>query len=636
MSLLKEGDGINFQRASYTLDGCVKIYTSRVDSVATETGKLLSGLSENKSRDAEIDDENEDADQMGEEAEGEAKKKTRRARRAEATLHTNFEQQQLKKLELELSIDPLFRKMCADFDEGGAKGLLLNSLVVDKTGRVVFDGEIDDENDEENEDNIEAKEEQDASASNNDTVIPDIRALGARFFPDLDGIDSLEVCPSLPSLNHALADPALGTAGLVKDLADMSLGTAGGLGLQLGEGAQDDWNDDGGVDAILDADLVAAGGEDDGNLSFGDPNLTTGQIAPTVEGATASFVPSRDQDLLAYFDETLRKNWAGPEHWKVQRLKGVVPDGQSDTDAAPKKRTPAAKKQETFIDFFTDDGEVDESIFADGGSATMLPKTQWKSKNKNLLPDDTHFSSKNLIRLFLRPNSTFVPSRLSNNNNNNNSGRDLQSNAVGGDAEVDENFWANQYQQPAERGATYDADFFLGGQSDGPAAYDDPDPYEDHGEYAPTIDQPAESSLLRDKLAFASKNARPEYVNYARTAKRVNVKLLKNNIWNVLDMETAKEEARQAAEAEEQQPKSQEPVTMEKQMGHERKFTEVVKNLRSIYSAHQLADISTSFCFICLLHLANEKGLTIQDNDRFDDLTIKWDARASETDAQEA
>ena len=46
MSLLKEGDGVNFQKASCTLDGCVKIYTSRVDSVATETGKLLSGLAE--------------------------------------------------------------------------------------------------------------------------------------------------------------------------------------------------------------------------------------------------------------------------------------------------------------------------------------------------------------------------------------------------------------------------------------------------------------------------------------------------------------------------------------------------------------------------------------------------------------
>ena len=60
MSLLKEGDGVNFQKASCTLDGCVKIYTSRVDSVATETGKLLSGLAD--SRDKRARDANAETD----------------------------------------------------------------------------------------------------------------------------------------------------------------------------------------------------------------------------------------------------------------------------------------------------------------------------------------------------------------------------------------------------------------------------------------------------------------------------------------------------------------------------------------------------------------------------------------------
>lgn len=60
MSLLKEGDGVNFQKASCTLDGCVKIYTSRVDSVATETGKLLSGLAD--SRDSKKRDRGEGED----------------------------------------------------------------------------------------------------------------------------------------------------------------------------------------------------------------------------------------------------------------------------------------------------------------------------------------------------------------------------------------------------------------------------------------------------------------------------------------------------------------------------------------------------------------------------------------------
>ena len=71
MSLLKEGDGVNFQKASCTLDGCVKIYTSRVDSVATETGKLLSGLAESrdskkKGKNGEEGEEDEEEDEVDE------------------------------------------------------------------------------------------------------------------------------------------------------------------------------------------------------------------------------------------------------------------------------------------------------------------------------------------------------------------------------------------------------------------------------------------------------------------------------------------------------------------------------------------------------------------------------------------
>lgn len=48
MSLLRNelDNSINFQKASFTLDGCVKIWTSRVDSVGTETGKLLNNLAD--------------------------------------------------------------------------------------------------------------------------------------------------------------------------------------------------------------------------------------------------------------------------------------------------------------------------------------------------------------------------------------------------------------------------------------------------------------------------------------------------------------------------------------------------------------------------------------------------------------
>jgi len=84
MSLLKEGDSVNFQKASCTLDGCVKIYTSRVDSVATETGKLLSGLADSstsrkqgRGRGEEEDEGAEGSDGEGD-GEGEGRQKAKK------------------------------------------------------------------------------------------------------------------------------------------------------------------------------------------------------------------------------------------------------------------------------------------------------------------------------------------------------------------------------------------------------------------------------------------------------------------------------------------------------------------------------------------------------------------------------
>jgi condensin complex subunit 2 len=85
MSLLREGDGVNFQKASCTLDGCVKIYTNRVDSVATETGKLLSGLADSgnkkkKGGEGEGEDGADGDEEDGEEDDGEGGAKKRKKR----------------------------------------------------------------------------------------------------------------------------------------------------------------------------------------------------------------------------------------------------------------------------------------------------------------------------------------------------------------------------------------------------------------------------------------------------------------------------------------------------------------------------------------------------------------------------
>jgi condensin complex subunit 2 len=64
---------------------------------------------------------------------------TNQAQRSEATLLKDFTSLALKKLDVDFAVDPLFKKTSADFDEGGARGLLLNHLNLDQDCKIIFD-----------------------------------------------------------------------------------------------------------------------------------------------------------------------------------------------------------------------------------------------------------------------------------------------------------------------------------------------------------------------------------------------------------------------------------------------------------------------------------------------------------------
>jgi condensin complex subunit 2 len=57
-------------------------------------------------------------------------------------------------------------------------------------------------------------------------------------------------------------------------------------------------------------------------------------------------------------------------------------------------------------------------------------------------------------------------------------------------------------------------------------------------------------------------------------------------------------------------------------------FTDVVNNLKQVYPEKVLSEISTSYCFICTLHLANEQGLVIENTPNYENLTIRKDFSA--------
>ncbi|GAA5843606.1 hypothetical protein JCM3766R1_002427 [Sporobolomyces carnicolor] len=709
MSLLRNGDGdnsINFQKASCTLDGCVKIWTSRVDSVATETGKLLSGLGEEgggANAGADHDDDDDD-DEDGDEDDGKqggGRKSKKRA--TTATLADDFSKLRIKSFDLEFTVDPLFKKTSADFDEGGAGGILMNHLGCDGNMKVVFDaGDAKLECvEEEDEDEEEAEEEE-------EDVEVDIAKLREKCIPQgLISLSSMHLTPSLSSF-HFSADP---NSALVLDLLHLSSASSdhenddgpaneyrskplinaaaadrdeedfGGFD-DYGPGGGDDFGggfDEDGGERLPDFhhnDATTTGGEVDffadqfsggasgpvaapgagggGGIGYGavesfDPRRAgTGErdLVMAMEGSGGAAAEEDARGLFEYFDGKMGKNWAGPEHWKMRRNAKKV-DEVGDAPTAAKK--PRKEKVPFALDFNADPPLSKEELFQPAptktsillpGSTTVAKKGSRKSaqvkedRDDHTLPEDYQFNSDVLLRLFLKPKTTLKMRRR---------GPAAFAAAGGPDHAADDvAFWAQAGAMngagsggvaqdgvgvlPIGENGEVDYGGFDGGDFGGGGDDDDPPPFDTQWLASGDADEPDPVSEAEEDLAALTlgqlKRVKPETVNYAKRAKRIDVKKLKDTMWKELEEvalpvkkfptslvyePSAPPEELVLSSDDEDRDAAPRPQPPKKEA-----LLPVVSSLRRLYPKDKMSEISTSYMFICLLHLANEKGLRIQ------------------------
>ncbi|KAF6753031.1 condensin complex component cnd2 [Ephemerocybe angulata] len=652
MSLLRNNDdnSINFQRASCTLDGCVKIWTSRVDSVGTETGKLLSNLaSGGKDNDDEDDSDNPDADP--------SQPKKKKPSRSTNTLAKDYNQLTNKKLELEFSVDPLFKKTCADFDEGGAGGLLLNHLSLglgsDGGMRVIFDAS----------DSV-FQEEAEVDEEPEDLV--DISELRAQFLPDFSVLEDKVVSRSLAGFsfnepfdpdNETMPTATQFTAnGLDDDDDDDSSDAQGGqFGMDVdgppvedyfagpeainddygyGGGGGDEYGGDGEGGSAEPEDGM--GGNGGGGGGGGGGNGPFVQFDPRSEPNQRELILAMtDADggdgALDYFDNKF-KNWAGPEHWKMRRPIRKMGEAEGSGKAPVKGKKARGEPQR--IDFLTPAEktlkELSAELFAPPGKGQSinLPGTGVAGKKGNkrkrdgaakkdehLLPDDMHFSSKQLVTLFLKPK--FVLKMR---------GKKARMNADSG--EIDDQYWT-QVAVDQRRNEEEDGEGMGDGSGDIPFAtqfMNDDDDFDDgpgFGDDPLTAfggDSMANDAGEQDLLAATAgqtRRVKPEFVNYAKRAKRVDVRKLKDNIWKGLDIIVVDDDEEEKDvsmdidddEHDRRRSKSEKPPTDPTEA---RQFSQVINGLQRSYPKDKMEEISTSFCFICLLHLANEQGLKLE------------------------
>ncbi|KAF8936697.1 hypothetical protein BGZ58_003847 [Dissophora ornata] len=696
MSLLREGDSINFQK------------------VATETTKLLGGLATSSKGPEE--GRTEDHDDDDEEHDKPAKRK--HASRSGNTLAKDFSALSLDKFNLEFSVDPLFKKTSADFDEGGARGLLLNHLNVDAEGKIIFDaGDARDEGDddeEEDEEEEEEEEEQEESAANEqeaeglaqkkkskrktevEAAMIDIQRLRSKFLPSLNQIFEKDICPSLKDFQlSGSSEMDLSFLKRFHDDEEDDEDTHDGddSGFDSGPVPADDFDDYDVDNGLGQADLYD---ESDEHVArdpaiqepkeeeqeqlvedaFGglDEQIAMQRVGPGVDNNF--MVDSEDilvkghPDMYSYFDSALLRNWAGPEHWKLRRVpkeKNTPVGGDASTPAAEeevggqKKRTGKAP----LVINFMDAPEVDEDeLFAPAEASSLLftaANVAENRKSKHVLPDDVHFSSKQLLRMFMKP-SFIIKSKT----------RRQQPGYLQPSAEVesfnltfpDEEFWAthtnnvdsgdvaaltdqldqtqiyNDYIEDDEDDYGFQEQGFfanVGGDSMGVGA---------NGGLGLGLGLAGDGNDYASQLVSQPKRVKATFISFSKTAKKVDVKKLKDNIWkemtqqslkrqpagNDLDRMRSKKRANVEAsddgaqlgeDVEEQANTEDEGEDGEDYVKKEQKFTEIIGGLGKMYPEQKLKDISVPFCFICLLHLANEKNLSIEGTENLSELVIR-------------
>lgn len=349
---------------------------------------------------------------------------------------------------------------------------------------------------------------------------------------------------------------------------------------------------------IEDYDYDAGGGggfddddnDDDGGYEFGGDEYVPEQQQPTAvpfimrafdaqameteTGKLDTFViPSNV--LVEFHQEQQQKQpagkvWLGFAHWKAPR----VPSDSSATGASGEAPiVKRQKKQAKKIDFCKLAAVNEKVAFAKPTSARLIQLPKSTPKSDHLLPVNTHFHISDLQQFFLRPNQT-----LRGN---------LNSAAATATVQDDGDYYGG--------GDYYGDDDNGGGDAD--------DDYDDENDF-----------FDREQLNLVAPAHHVERIRvaYATRAKKVDVKQLKVDLWDTIDTlnpdveevieisdnEGAEEEAKVSLTGSIRITQEQNPHASEEEV------------------------ITVPFYFICMLHLANEKGLELHSSQELDDISI--------------
>lgn len=364
-------------------------------------------------------------------------------------------------------------------------------------------------------------------------------------------------------------------------------------------GADDDDDDDHDDDADFGFDNFIhndANAERYSSISFQNETfLEETQLSKTTSALLNALCSDMTQNDYQFFSqETLDKlgnSWAGAAHWKRSiNLKKVTDKKNSNDNAAVTKSATkkTTKKKQAFVNFdVADVSSMTASAVAAllkpatatikrGGSATNDPTQLSKamitkySKADNVLPLDAGMGIEQLSKLFLRPNAivhTNNPKTVA-------------------------------FQDQVDNWGDHDDD-----DNDGPGfeLHDDDDVNDDF--VMATLDNVRKVEKI--------------HVGYATSAKKVDVKRLKKDLWTELEIKMMHDDDDPDGNPNKDNPDQGQNVSVSSQQHHgpsveKLSFKATVQEMEQ--QGQTQTDVTLPFYFICLLHLANEKGLELESH----------------------
>ncbi|XP_073509782.1 condensin complex subunit 2 [Phyllobates terribilis] len=552
----------NFKVAAGTLDASTKIYAVRVDAVHADVYKVLGGL------DKESQGPGESVNQgTGDDSKDPQNKKQRKRQKNVETIEQNLNNITRSATDRVDQVDPLFQKAAASFDECSTVGVFLTSLrCSDYRSELCFDDYLIP---------LSTIEEQALPA-------PDSVDAAAELKPLLvTCVEKRPLCPSLCKLRLMQLDGDLKdeTASTLTDKYKES-----DHAFDINAEVEDDGPEMDDFDAdMCDGNEVEDLGQFPEQREAFKSERKGSQITKIAEAdiGTMCLQLSSCPGEYSYFSPRTMSMWAGPEHWRFRPKQKI--ESADDNQRIKKSKKVFVLNFEEDIDF--------KVHFCKTRAATTLAKSTLENQNKKstTLPADFHYDPDNIAKLNLRPTDRIKKMAPRNPT-----------------SEQEDGIKEYDYNNPNDT-----SNFCPAMQVD--------DDFDDDGTFMGPTDEFTVCNRTEEiRLSLDGEHnliAEPHKVNrieinYAKTAKKMDMKHLKTSMWGLLTINRQKDEPAPKNEAE--------PTVVK----DEKIFSNITSDLQKRLPTTMAQNLSVPLAFACLLHLANEKNLKLQEVDDLSDVII--------------